>query len=287
LTDLWNHRQPLNYVLEIMLLLGCVNIDWGSDNADEIDALRIKEEAKFTEVDYFKECTSLYKWIETKDWDNVVFFLDNGWYKGAWFYDPISPDKQVKMWVTRRDKNGAVRWSQLPLHLAVIMRAPLPVLKRLIALYPDSLKCTDDQYMLPLHLAMRYGASDEVVAHFMDGFKEAVNIEGKEGLSFLDFAIKSEKQARTKILVLFMACIRAQLQKEFHYKVRQMEQEKKLLQDTLKMKAFVNKKNDIEARLVQLDTIKDTSDTQTRDSANQKTLAEETIKTANSTLSSQ
>jgi hypothetical protein len=167
------------------------------------------------------------------------------------------------------------------------MRAPLPVLKRLIALYPDSLKCTDDQYMLPLHLAMRYGASDEVVAHFMDGFKEAVNIEGKEGLSFLDFAIKSEKQARTKILVLFMACIRAQLQKEFHYKVRQMEQEKKLLQDTLKMKAFVNKKNDIEARLVQLDTIKDTSDTQTRDSANQKTLAEETIKTANSTLSSQ
>jgi hypothetical protein len=40
--------------------------------------------------------------------------------------------------------------------LAIVVSAPYGIVRRLIELYPQSVRCTDDQNMLPLHLASKF-----------------------------------------------------------------------------------------------------------------------------------
>ena len=140
------------------------------------------------ECDYDKNVTNLYEAIEKGSFESVVTFLTTEkWSLLTFTKDLLSPDSQARTWVTRFDLNGKVRWSQLPLHAAIIFRAPISVVKALIDLYPLSVQCTDDQRMLPLHLAIRVGAKDNIMNLLIKCFPNALVTENQHGI--LPYAI--------------------------------------------------------------------------------------------------
>jgi hypothetical protein len=109
----------------------------------------------------YEKCTPLFRRIEQANWGDVMCFLDTGYWPGGFFKDPLSPAEQARTWVYRfqdkEDDEGKkrLRWSQLPLHLALVVKAPFLIIQRLLEIYPESVRCTDDQKMLPLHLASK------------------------------------------------------------------------------------------------------------------------------------
>ena len=93
---------------------------------------------------------ALYQNIQAKNWPDVLRFVN-------------AYPEQASFWVFRREKNGNLRWKILPIHAALIFQAPDKVIKALLAAYPHGVKNTDDQGMLPLHLAFRHGASEKTI----------------------------------------------------------------------------------------------------------------------------
>ena len=69
------------------------------------------------EVDYEQNCTELYHKIEQAEWGDVAEFLENGYWPGSFFADPMPPKDQTRAWVTRFDAEdrSKLKWSQLPL----------------------------------------------------------------------------------------------------------------------------------------------------------------------------
>ncbi|KAL7565150.1 hypothetical protein ACA910_021528 [Epithemia clementina (nom. ined.)] len=183
------------------------------DENAEIDNNSSEDEA--LECDYEKNCTALYKHIEEEDWKGVTKYLETGYWPGNFFADPIPPADQVRTWVTRFNPNNAtgVRWSQLPLHLAIVVEAPYEVVGSLIELYPQAVRCTDDQHMLPLHLAMRHGSSDNIVDLLLAAFPEAVNAKGKNDRTPIECAVRGPNKVRARILGTFVERAKAKAAK--------------------------------------------------------------------------
>lgn len=143
------------------------------------------------ECDYDRDCTALYLQIEKKNFSGVEKFLKDGFWPGAFFADTLHPSDQAMTWVTRfedADETKNVKWSQLPLHLAIVVDAPAKVVVSLVELYPQGVRCTDDQHMLPLHLAMRHGSPDDILEYLLRQFPEAVNAKGKNDRTPLECA---------------------------------------------------------------------------------------------------
>ena len=183
-----------------------------NDNAEV--AKMLKEEA--LECDYETNCTALYKHIEEEDWSAVAKFLETGYWPGNFFPDFNAPADQARTWVTRfnkTDEAAGVRWSQLPLHLAIVVEAPYEVVGSLIELYPQAVRCTDDQHMLPLHLAMRHGSSDNVVDLLLAAFPEAVNAKGKNDRTPIECAVRGPNKVRARILGTFVERAKAKATK--------------------------------------------------------------------------
>lgn len=169
---------------------------------------RSEDEIVTLECDYDKKCTSLYKKLEEEDYENVARFLETGFWDQALFADSNTPARQVRTWVTRFEPGdeGTVKWSQLPLHLALVLGAPYGIVLRLVNLYPEAVRCTDDERMLPLHLAFRHAAADKVVELILSQFPDAVNAKGKGGRTPIDCALRNPQTVtRGKILQLFVS----------------------------------------------------------------------------------
>jgi hypothetical protein len=193
-----------------------------------------KEDETF-ECDYERDCSTLYKAIESaiepNEFDPIVKFLDTGYWSGSFFTDPISPADQARTWVTRFDPEDStkVKWSQLPIHLAIVCGAPPAVIGRLVKLFPEGLRCTDDQHMLPLHLALRHNVSDEIVAFLLMQFPDAVNASGKSGRSAVECALRAKDKLRGKILEIFVSKSKGKMSSS-------ILKEQKLLRDRLASK---------------------------------------------------
>jgi hypothetical protein len=146
------------------------------------------------ECDYDTQCTKLYKLIENKQWDEVLYFLDTGKFYDTTIFttmcgtEPDPPSVQARTWVTALNEEGDVRWCQLPLHAAVTFLAPFSVIESLIKIYPKSVRCADDQDMLPLHYAFRFGAADDVMVYLLDKFPQAIGKKAVKNRLPLDMA---------------------------------------------------------------------------------------------------
>lgn len=200
----------------------------------------IEEDESVVERNYEANCPPLYDAIEKarddEDWETILNFLENGPKPGS---TVPTPEEQAKMWVTRfvGEDNTTVKWSQLPLHLAIVCGAPYNIIKNLVNLNPQALRCTDDQHMLPLHLALRYGASDDTVVLLLEEFPDAVNAKGKNGRSSIDCALKAESNSRGRMLKVFIDKTKSRLSKS-------------VLNDRAGMKAIIEEKSN------QIDTLK-------------------------------
>ena len=203
-------------------------------------AVAIEEDDSVVERSYETECPPLYDAIEKArdpdDWEKIFLFLENGPKQGS---TVPPPEEQAKMWVTRfdGDDNMTVKWSQLPLHLAVVCGAPHKVVQALVNAYPQALRCTDDQHMLPLHLALRYGAPDDIVVLLLDEFPDAANAKGKNGRTAIDCALKAKSNFRGRMLQIFIDKTKSRLSKS-------------VLNDRAAMKATIEEKGN------QIDTLK-------------------------------
>lgn len=201
------------------------------------DVIKPPEEA--FECDYERDCTPLYRAIESatepSEFEAIARFLDKGLWPGTFFTDSITPADQAKTWVTRFDNDdpNKIKWSQLPLHLAIVCNAPPSVIGRLVKLYPQALRCTDDQHMLPLHLALRHGADDEIVAYILLQFPEAVNAKGKNGRSAVDCALRAKDKLRGKILEIFVEKNKGRKSASFLKQQQHLEDELKAKTDEL------------------------------------------------------
>jgi len=146
------------------------------------DASDDEDCSHYYDLDYDTDVTSLYQAIEEEVWAPLKIFLYTGYWPNTLFPEPESPKEQSRTWITRyqrgQDGTKEVRWSQLPIHAAIIFGAPVVIVDKLLELYPQSTRFTDDQNKLPLHLAFEYGASDAVLSSLLQSYPEAIRIKG-------------------------------------------------------------------------------------------------------------
>jgi hypothetical protein len=131
-----------------------------------------EEDEEPLECNYDTDLITLYQALEEQAWLPALDLIEA---------DSQESRDQVRTWVTRYEKSGSVRWSQLPIHAAMIFKAPFKIVKALVDVYPKGVRCTDDQHMLPLHLAFRYGLADNTLLLLLEAFPEAMNAKNRKG----------------------------------------------------------------------------------------------------------
>lgn len=123
--------------------------------------------AKF-ECDYDTDPTDIFLNLQRKEWDETS-------QRSADFPD------EARTWVSRKEKHGKLRWRLLPIHAAIIFKAPDNVIESLLAAYPKGAQSKDDQGMLPLHLAFRHGSSEGTVNLLLAAFPQSVGVQDRKG----------------------------------------------------------------------------------------------------------
>jgi hypothetical protein len=111
---------------------------------------------------------------------------------------------ESRTWVTALDEMGSVRWCQLPLHAAITFQAPFSVITKLVEVYPESIRCADDQDMLPLHYSFRFASEDCVIAYLLEEFPQAIKKKALRDRLPLDMAQYSSKPERGVIIERFV-----------------------------------------------------------------------------------
>jgi len=137
-----------------------------------------------TECDYDINPTELYLAVQDGRWDDV---MDRS----------KTHSHEASTWVYRQDDVGGkgamklLRWRLLPLHAAVIFRAPKEVVIALLVANSDSAACRDDQGKLPLHLSLRRRSGDaefdeEVVSILTEAYPEGTRTPDNKGRTPID-----------------------------------------------------------------------------------------------------
>mmetsp|Transcript_5433 Transcript_5433/g.13599 ORF Transcript_5433/g.13599 Transcript_5433/m.13599 type:complete len:604 (-) Transcript_5433:1440-3251(-) len=188
-----------------------------------------KEEDQIWEEDcnYDINPTLMFLVLESHDWKEATSLLDGkglenknqAWNLGQLFgikkkeADAADLSKkrqselraQARTWITRRERNGTLRWRMLPLHSALAFNAPFEVALRLYHLYPGAVRCRNDQGMLPLHHVFKFGNEDKILELMLDVFPEALTVADDKGRLPVESTPKdgSDNERRSNILTLF------------------------------------------------------------------------------------
>ena len=120
------------------------------------------------ECDYDLDPTKLYEALQLRNWDAAVDRCKEA-------------DYEARTWVSRKEKDGKLRWRLLPLHAAIIFKAPEIVVEALLAAYPKAAESKDDQGMLPIHLAFRSGSSEGIVDILLAAYPQSVEVKDRKG----------------------------------------------------------------------------------------------------------
>ncbi|KAL3932393.1 MAG: hypothetical protein SGBAC_010870 [Bacillariaceae sp.] len=146
------------------------------------------EDKESNECDYDKNPTQLYQLLEMKLWSQAMDFLVDGRYDSGTIDKDVCRipyNKQPSIWVTRYrqiQNETQIRWSHIPLHAAIIFGAPFTMIKKLVEVYPDGVRCADDQAMLPLHLAFKHLLDVHSLCLLMDELPDALFTKDNRGL---------------------------------------------------------------------------------------------------------
>lgn len=217
------------------------------------DAAEKEQTDSALECDYDKDATTLYQAIESEAWIPVLEFLETGKWEHMFRSDPNPPSRQAQTWVTRFE-NGKVRWSLLPIHLALIKSAPPKIIISLLELHPLGAKSVDDQGSLPLHLAFKHGASDLILIDLIQRFPAALFTKDTRGRVPTD--IDGAKKERTALLRAVVKATTSSIdskQKASHVKKVNELSDDLVLQQNLNAN-LENEKSELERRLTLLKT---------------------------------
>lgn len=120
------------------------------------------------ERDFDKNPTVLFALLQKKEWQAAIERSN------------VHQD-EAKVWVSRKEKDGRLRWRLLPIHAAIVFKAPEDVIEALLAAYPKGAHAKDDQGMLPLHLAFRNGSSEDIVNLLLTAFPQSIDVKDRKG----------------------------------------------------------------------------------------------------------
>lgn len=120
-------------------------------------------------VDHSKNPSLLYNLMQAKEWVGVMAAIEQ---------DP----ELVFTWIRKTDNDtDTIKWCLLPIHAAVILKAPYTVISKLLSIHPESGLCKADHGMVPLHLALRHGSSESVLYELLSACPEAVDAKDDKG----------------------------------------------------------------------------------------------------------
>lgn len=120
------------------------------------------------ECDYDTSPTELYLAVQRKDWEGAID-------RAAAF------PQEASTWVSRKEADGKLRWRLLPLHAAIIFRAPEKTISALLGAFSQGAACKDDQGMLPLHLAFRNGCDEDAVNLLLMAYPQSIDVQDRKG----------------------------------------------------------------------------------------------------------
>lgn len=120
------------------------------------------------ECDYDSNPSELYLAVQRKDWDGALERV-------------ATCPQEASTWVSRKESDGKLRWRLLPLHAAIIFRAPECTISALLFAFNQGAACKDDQGMLPLHLAIRNGCDENVVNLLLMAYPQSIDIQDRKG----------------------------------------------------------------------------------------------------------
>ncbi|KAL7554613.1 hypothetical protein ACHAWF_018115, partial [Thalassiosira exigua] len=135
------------------------------------------------ECDYDTSPTELYVAVQRKDWDGAVERAS-------------SHPHEASTWVSRKESDGKLRWRLLPLHAAIIFRAPEKAVSALLCAFAQGAACKDDQGMLPIHLAFRNGCDEGVVHLLLMAYPQSVDVQDRKGRTPMVLAQQSNHANR-------------------------------------------------------------------------------------------
>jgi hypothetical protein len=145
------------------------------------------EEEFDTEREFDKNPTVLYALVQKKLWKESITRAN-------------SYPKEASAFISRKEKDGSIRWRLLPLHAAIVFKAPEDVIEALLTAFPKAAEAKDDQGMLPLHLAFRNGASAGIVNLLLLAFPASVDSPDRKGRVPLTLA-KSQHSPNREIYI--------------------------------------------------------------------------------------
>jgi len=162
-----------------------------SSSGSEADS---KSSIRRREVDYYLNPTELFRWINYRRWDGAKARAE-------------SHPEEVSTWIaSKTPSDGKTLWRHLPLHLVCMQSLnpggtkpsgnslpssnPLTQLEELvdtlITVYPEAVAQSDEQGMLPLHLAVSNGATERIINLLLLSHPPAVDAKDKFGRTAMD-----------------------------------------------------------------------------------------------------
>ena len=114
------------------------------------------------------DATKLYLSIQLRKWDEATARAN-------------AHPNETKTWVSRYEDSGNLRWRLLPLHAAIIFKAPLNTIRALLLSYPRAARHKDDQGMLPIHLAFRNESPVAVVQMLLMSYPQSIAVQDRKG----------------------------------------------------------------------------------------------------------
>jgi len=167
------------------------------------------ERRKVREVDYDRNPTRLFQYLEKSMWREAAERCR-------------TTPTDALTWVYRSSKMGGLLWRMLPIHTAVLYRAPVYVLLDLLDANPDGSFEPDDRKMLPIHMGCRIICKEDVLRVLLKhnpGSLKAEDIKGRTPMKFLKDQKKDKKQSRA------LQKVSARNRKQLMTILRQFEEE--------------------------------------------------------------
>jgi len=208
------------------------------------------------ECDYDLNPSYLYQAIEARQWESASDYLNK---KG----DAVDSETDVESatWVTRKETNGKLRWRLLPIHAAVIFKAPLDFVELLLSEYPAGAQCKDDQGMLPLHLAFRNAADWEVLEELLTAYPQAIRIKDRKERTPLQCASSQGKRPASVIDLYTQITLASERTKIVQEANAGLDDRITTLQDA-HVKTLATLKNESELQLSELSSLKNVRESQ-------------------------
>jgi len=186
---------------DISTLGGAFGAEDAFPKQDALSVLYCEDLVTKAELVSPSECrqqTPLFNDIQSQKWERVLSFLETGKATNFAFCGfvpgndstepPLDSRVQVKTWVNTEDWWGKTIARRLPIHVAIMQKAPIQLVRKLTDIYPEGARAQDLDGNLPLHLSFKHDSLDDIVSLLLKVFPEGVGVKNKIGKQPVDYA---------------------------------------------------------------------------------------------------